>query len=756
MAKKYKIVRQTISGMDTKWCNPDAGTCIDLEDIEPFLKSQITAKVGATYFDTQAMRFLTFATQDDRDAWVESGDESLVLSSQAVSFASKMQRIVITNLGGGSQMYFTTAASEALLNLSFASQEKEVTATSWTDTVEDYTVSVLVDSGATGSFTKVVSDVAVQSGDNLSVDVLRFLSAGNNRIRIQATGSISGQTATLGLTAVLTSMYISPANFAWYTPFVEGDVYALGGVNIGGALNKTLKIKVTNDTDYERIYQINLGTQVYTTNPYYFRGLEFPSSGTGVYHVDLWLEADNLESEHLEYNIMCVTAAERTTAKLVAISEFADKAVNYADNDLFSYAIYNCGRVTGDPHVTMTVYAGPDRSVVVSETLSDVPTAQPQKYTRAIEVEGSEADMTLGIIMEWGNNISHTYAIDNSATHPAASGAIFSMNPSNRSNAQANRETVINDRDKTEVTATWKSMAWTEGTDGWTADANGRKCLLLPARTKATLDLTPLSSIGTGKTIEFTFMVSAAADYSEPIISVCDDPSSDTFRGIRITPEKILIHSRDLNTDDANQQYRYPEDTLMNVCISIIPNYKVNYGNLAVIYVNGVRKKEIPYAAQDSWLTDGKVILGSETADLTLYGMRVYDRGFGTQDALLNYVASLSGATNKLNAWNKITSDCDDSFAIEFSKVINTANYFVVEMTGGSLPKYGLSKSYKAKCNVEFHWFGHPEWTIRITNVLIEGQGTTSMNYWVWNFRWRLDKDENFVIEVVLTNTEAA
>lgn len=706
-------------------------------------------KMGAFYFDTAAMKFYTFRTEEDRDNFISTGDISLVLNSQDIVFGGTQKKLTIINKMESNNIYFTTNSKKAEITVGFESKEKEFNAQEWTEVIEDAYFTVSVDKGVTGNYVKILDSVLVRHGETLTFDVFNYISSGSNRVKVTAVGLVSEQTASYGYSVTLTSMYLSPAKFGWYLPFVEGNTYNLGGMNIGGALQKKLIVKVTNDSGYSEQYEENIGTAVYVTNPYYYTKLPFPTAGTGVYQVEIWLDADGLQSEHLNYNIMCVASADISTAQLCCMANVIEKAVNYSDNALFDYAVYNCGSSTASPHITLTANTGEEPVVIFDEDLEGVETGKAITFKYNLEVETENTDITLSSLLSFGNEQSATYPVDNSASFPATSGATFYLNAASRNNSQANKTDIVNESNKETVTAEWTNMSWVDGTDGWSVDNAGRKCLLMPARTKANINLKPLQSVGNGKTIEFTFKVSNASDYDESIITVCDSPTSPTFRGINIFPNKILLHSRDLNTDNANQSYGIPEDTLINVCISIIRNYKTNYGNICIIYVNGVRKKEFAFTNADSWLTDANLIIGSETADLYLYNVRVYDKGFGTQDALQNYVASLPNSLDKRKAYELMHSVIDDSFNVDYDKTKAVANVVTIEMLeGAELPHYGLSKEYKAQCNMEVFWNKNPEWNWGIDNITIEGQGTTSMNYFRWNLRWRLDKSDGFTVHL--------
>ena len=724
------------------------------QSVQKFLKKYCqladdndTTKAGAFYFDTANMRFYLFRTEEDKAEYLLTNDASLVLSQQDIVFSGTQKRITITNGMQSTNLYFTTNSGTAEITVGFKSEEKEITASDWNAVVEDAYFTVSVDKGSTGKYINIIENQLVKDGDTLTFDVFNYLSSGANRVKVTAVGAISEQTANLGYTVTLTSMYLSPANFNWYVPFVEGSPYNLGGMNIGGALNKKLVIRVTNEAGYSAQYEENLGTATYVTNPYYYTNLPFPTAGTGIYNVELWLDADGLQSEHLSYNMMFVAQADVYTAQLCCISNEADKVVNYSDNTLFSYAVYNGGATTASPKITLKSIINTNPTTIVDEYLYDVATATELQYKINLEIETDESNVKLDSQLTFGVEQRVIFTVDNSNSYPAVGGAIFYLNAANRNNSQDNKTNIINEANKETISAEWTNMSWVS--DGWTTDDGGRKCLYLPARTGVNLNYSPFSSLGQGKTIEITFKVKNASDAEENIITVCDEPDSPTFRGLRIKPNNILVHSRDLNTDNDNQSYDIPEDTLINMQISLVRDYKVNYGNLCIIYVNGVRKKEFSYTTADSWITQANIILGSQTADLYVYNIRVYSKGFGTQDALQNYVASLPTSTDKKKAYDLFSSVIDDSYSVNYEKTKSVANVVTIEMLNGSeLPHYGLSKDYSAKCNLSVFWNGHPEWNWSIDNIPVEGQGTTSMNYFRWNLRWRLDKSSGYTIHL--------
>ena len=742
--KSYNEIRNTAEDWEFDDRNklPYSG-----KSVQTFIKKGIDKadvsyeeRIGDSYFDSSTYTIYLFKTTEDKVAWL-GGDTSIQAKRVVLNFTGTQRQMKVINGMESLNLYFTTTGDTAEITFGFLSQEKEITATEWSDVPEDALISVSVDKGGVGEFVDIMSNQLLLSGKTMTVDVKKYLATGSNRVRVTAVGAQSGAEGKLQYQVNLTSMYLSPSNFAWNTPFIEGKEYNLGGMNIGGAIDKKLFVKVTNEGGYYKLYEKNLGTSTYITNAYFFKELEFPSAGTGVYNVEIWLDASGLESEHLSYNIICVAAADETTARLVCISNIADKAINYADNILFQYAVYNGGAAKGTPHIKITAVVNTNPLVLKDEDLVDVDTNTKLSYNFHLEVETDENDLQLTSLLSFGNEQARNFVIDNSASYPSTSGAVFYMNAANRSNTQSNKKNIVNEVTKGTVACDWTNMSF-DGLDGWTVDEENRKCLTLQAGSTASIHYQPLSSVGSGKTIEFNYKVSNVADYKEPIISICDDPSNDRFRGIRILPKKVVLHSRDKNTADYVQSYDLMDEQYVNLLITIVRNYKTNYGNIAIIYVNGVKKCEFEFENADSWDVASNILLGSGSADLSVYTIRVYDSGFGLQDTQKNYISSLNTSKDKADAYAKMYNILDDSFNVDYDKVYGIYNTMVVELLGGAeLPHYGLSKEYTAQSNLELNILNEDADKPAISGVYLNtpvgGQGTTSMNYFRWNLRWK-------------------
>lgn len=708
-----------------------------------------------TYWDMVNNTQYGFASEDDRDKWLDGDVTVAPTQVTKFQFAGKQRVMKVINLMPSTNIYFTTNQAEAIISASFVSQEKEITASDWTTIPEDAFFSVYVDKGGTGTYQEVLANKLVLDGNTFTFDVKNYLATGANRVRIVAVGSSSGESGSLQLSVNLTSMFIEPSNFTWYTPFIEGQPYRLGGFRIGGNIVKSLKVKVSKE-GYEKIYEQYLGTNTYLTTAYSFNGLEFPEAGSGVYNVECWLDANGLESDHLSYNIIFVSAADHASGstQMVAINNFADKVYNFSDNRLFQYCIYNGGLTVGTPHVRLASLVNNTPTIFLDEDLANVRTGAALDYIASLEVElqDENLEITLDARMIYGNEQQVLYAVDNSKSYPAATGASFYLNASSRNNAQENREFVVNAVNSAAYEATFNRMAWTDGVDGWTTDDEGRKCLRLPAMSPMEFAFKPLATVPQeGKTIEFLFKVKNVADYNEPIISITNTDGDD-FAGIRITPKNVLIHSADAK-DDSVQDYNTIDEEVLDVIISIIPTYKEVYGSMAKIYVNGENVRTFEYTAGDRWNVDSIVKLGNQTSDFFLYKMRVYERGFQSTEARDNYINSLPTTKEKEAKKAELYAPTDDNgYALSYDSCVkNKLNTMVIEILGNDQTIPSIQNQSAKQCNL---WVtitdpiageldegfatlfsGSP-----MLDQTIEGQGTTAMTYSRWNFRWKLDK----------------
>jgi hypothetical protein len=198
---------------------------------------------------------------------------------------------------------------------------------------------------------------------------------------------------------------------------------------------------------------VNIGTFEYADIAYTFDYLEHPNA-TGVYKVEMWLEAveSGLLSETLSYRIMCIASADVSTAQLICINEVASEVLNYSENKLFSYAVYNKNSSSATP--TITIHK--DSDIITTSTL-DVATGVIHEYSYSFMLNIDESTAIIGVFASFGNEQAAIITLKNEASLAPVSGYSFYMDAATRSNGDDSRESFVNE------TTQEKSFCYLEG-----------------------------------------------------------------------------------------------------------------------------------------------------------------------------------------------------------------------------------------------------------------------------------------------------
>lgn len=453
---------------------------------------------------------------------------------------------------------------------------------------EDYRWVLSVDNGS-GSYAEKSSGDCL-SGNSITMNVRNYLSVGANRVKVSVTGKDSGQTKTTTFTANVTSLTLT-SRYNWNNPWIEGEKYAINGLFFSGNLQKTLYVRIDDDDEQTYTQTFASGSN-HTTTPCEFDvSSHFPTGGTGIHTVEIWIAGDGVETPHYLYNVMCVETSDVNQVSLVCINEMESKAVNYETQRLFRYATYNATQVA----ITLVAHDGQEDYTIADGEAITVQTQTKEDYTLALEIESETEDMTLDIeLAVTGNTAEATMDIDNSQSYAAVDGAVFYLNSANRSNGSADREEIINSASGASVAsydAEWTNMSWS--TDGWYQDSDSNKCLVVKAGSTALIeDLTPLARASVGSvSLEWKFRCSNISDYDTPIFSLMSTSTynSSTTNGIVLFPTRLVVLS---STDRqmTPQTVQLSEDKILHVVVVLQRGYKQTGRNLCRIYVNGVQR----------------------------------------------------------------------------------------------------------------------------------------------------------------------
>ena len=610
-----------------------------------------------------------------------------------------------------------------------------------TELIEDYTWIMSVDNG--NGFNNVLSGTC-RSGQSFYADIRPYLTIGFNPIRFLVTGELSGQTKSIVFTANLTSLSLNVLH-TWQKAWIENEPYYINGIFFSGNMQKTLNIRI--DDDDSKLY-----TQVFSASTSYVSSQlavdltnYFPGT-TGVHKVDVWIAGPGVETKHYIFDIMCVEAADKLSAKLVCLNEVKTTAYNYEDQELFKFATYGTNEVIFD--------------IIVDDALDEYPIAIEQslvvnaeeKIPYALRLEVPTEEMTgLSLTVSANADVDpqiKVIGVNNSNAFAPISNANFYMNASLRSNGSNDRETILNNVNAPtvyEYPAIWTGFAWEK--DGWGTDNEDVKCLSVQAgSTVAAETFRPLSILGAGRnlTIEWKLKTDNVADYDTPIMTLMSDEvyNPDTTNGIIVYPTSILVLSS-VNRNTVQQSVLFEEGHQLHFVVVFQREYGTTGRNLCRISINGVQQCVFEYDGAAAF-GNGYLKLGQESTDLYLYMLRYYnDKAFEADSVLRNWLNALTETVDHSRQGIRSDNDIFDGINISYELTKQQGfNTMVVEMQNDvAIPS--LTNAISAKSSVAVEYNDHPEWNFKITNAPVDGQGTTSKRYYRWNLRWKLAKGSN-------------
>jgi hypothetical protein len=735
--------------------------------VQTFIKKQLKSKVGYPFINGDVLEF--FADEDSANKYYEDPDANadLLLRSISLEIGSTQYKVRLNNMMDSRNI---TAAKGTACNLllQYTSQYKEFGEETWIENTDDFgLINVYVKNGEDSAYRQIINGLRVTEGSTFSIDVASYLKIGDNNIMLKATGE-SSERETVALTFSITLSTLSlTSQFDWQNIFFKESLYNIGGLYVGGRIKKNLFVVVSNDS-WSKTYTTALGTTDYASNSYTFQGLEFPEPGEGVYHIKLWVESEdgNIKTDVFDYNIICIESDKTEGNVYIALNNIAANATNYATKQLLQFVCYNGTSPTLNYTITWKGTAEGKEHVETFDSTAN--TQAITSFSPTVEIETEENDnftLTATFVQTGGDGTTlaeQSFEVDNSAGYSAQAGATVYITPRNRNNSSADHTTLYNSITGEVVESTFENMLW-GSTDGYLQDEDGTPILRFVGQQCVTLNYAPFANWKNGgaKTIEFMFNSEDNQD-TRPLFFIGNsdcDGTTDTFtRGIFADNNQIIVYSKNKNTNLDDQCVWTSEEKKLHIAITLSPNIYGNKGTHFVsIYINGVKNREFAYDNNDDWaldLANTKFFIGACGGTLDFYGYREYDIALSTEGVKRNCVNWLATIAEKAEFTKR--NDVLDNGEASLDMVSSKYNYFVVEVEDGSEPP-SISQTNDVKSNIEFHFKDNPVWDVTLKHVKHRYQGTSSKNYYRWNWRFDgLKSDKDGVTEISYPNNPDA
>lgn len=216
----------------------------------------------------------------------------------------------------------------------------------------------------------------------------------------------------------------------------------------------------------------------------------------------------------------------------------------------------------------------------------------------------------------------------------------------------------------------------------------------------------------------------------------------------------------------------FQSNTRTHILIEVVPNFKAparevptevkkianKTTNLVRIFINGGIDRLYKYDYLTDFQYDGfNLEVSPESADLDIYGLRIYNRALTLKEIENNYISTMSSVTEKskfqqLN--DLVATDANNDTYISYNKVKSLYNTLVYIMpnTHRYPHQFNLVKGVSIKgCTVfinyvnsiatdESHVLSEAQinrCSGRFTNAAISGQGTSAMKYYWYNIQMK-------------------
>lgn len=728
------------------------------DEVESFLKSMISS------LQSQTQDKYGYVEVDGTNiSFYESENSETPLKT--ITLAGTVYRVEVTASESAS---FNVLSSDTSKSLAFSAESFSAPfgSSNWTATGEDFTYIVSVDNG-TGQFTQKKTGT-LNAGAEATLAIRGWLTTGQNRLKIIVTGNDSGQQATKVFTVNVTSLYLE-SSFSWQNPWIEGEKFMLNGLQFSGNLQKTLYISIDGHDDIVPPVVFPSGTN-YTSSAYAFDLTEyFPEDleESGIHTIEVWMEGGGVSTQSFSYNVMCILAAEKNSAQLIAINNMKSKASNFVSEVLFQFAVYNVTSVTFATEVT-----DGEETVTGSQTIGSLQTRTKNDYNSLIEfVTSATENITLTVVATAGEATEEiTFPVDNSTAFVPTSGETFYMNAATRNNGSADKMSIINQAAgegiAEEYPGTWTGFSFGD-TDGWVNDGAGETAQrALVAKAGCHVEFAGVKPLGqqtntSSATIELKFKSENIADYDTPVLSFGESVTVDGAeqkRGIYLYPTKLAVLSQ-LNQNAVLQSIGLEEGEVHHITIVFQKGYATKTGwNLCTIYMNGIRNIHFSYDGTATF-GDGHLKVGQDSTDFCLYMMRFYDRALESGEVLANFINTIVDGDEFTRAGvrednNIIDTDNNGQQNVDYQMAQKAGYNIMVVETNATLPSYDNSDSSGKTCTLRL-WYGsdNDPRNFSVTNCKLSGQGTTSMQYYRWNLRFKAQDNSLWTYSDYSTST---
>ena len=605
-----------------------------------------------------------------------------------------------------------------------------------TSTGQKATVSIEMKRGATVMYADTQHDV---SKGTYTLDLTKYLLLGTTDIYVRATTT----DPTTGKTQTRQSyVSVKAVTLALSSSFNIAECVAKGGYGVSEAVSIPFAVSGSGDktvTLYLDGHQWDSQTvkRSGTTNGSFSLSMSGVSIGRHTVQIVAEMEASaelTLKSESIYFDIL---KAGHNAPYIGTKLTFGDGRI-FADDNLTptietgQYEQVRFDFVAYDPTTTPAT-VGVWRDGIRTQTVSVPRTTQV--YTNRFLEQGDVAMVLKCGTTEYKLNVKVTESgIDLSE---ATAGLVLKLTAADRSNAESEpAEWRYND-----VQTVFEGFDWQS--NGWTGDA-----LKLTNGANIEIGYKPFANDATttGATYEMELTCSNVTDRKGTVV---DCMAGNV--GFRLTTQEALMRT------GAGSEVGTKFASGMTLKIAFVVQEKKG-NRLMMLYVNGILCGAKQYASTDSLLQaePTNIRITSESADVEVRNMRVYNRALGDDEELSNYMVDRPTSDEMVVLFEKNQVMDDEGTDVDIDK-LRAMGKSVMRIVGDvNLVNQTNNKKFEVPVDIYFYSAYGKEYDFIIYQCGLRIQGTSSTTYPRKNYRIYFNRSTKYGTKLYVNGVEVA
>ena len=605
-----------------------------------------------------------------------------------------------------------------------------------TSTGQKATVSIEMKRGATVMYADTQHDV---SKGTYTLDLTKYLLLGTTDIYVRATTT----DPTTGKTQTRQSyVSVKAVTLALSSSFNIAECVAKGGYGVSEAVSIPFAVSGSGDktvTLYLDGHQWDSQTvkRSGTTNGSFSLSMSGVSIGRHTVQIVAEMEASaelTLKSESIYFDIL----------KAGQNAPYIGTKLTFGD-----------GRIFADDHLTPTVETGQYEQVKFDFVAYD-PTTTPatvgvwrdgirtqtvsvprttQVYTNRFLEQGDVAMVLKCGTTEYKLNVKVTESgIDLSE---ATAGLVLKLTAAGRSNAESEpAEWRYND-----VQTVFEGFDWQS--NGWTGDA-----LKLTNGANVEIGYKPFGNDATttGATYEMELTCTNVTDRRGTVVDCMTGGV-----GFRLTTQEALMRT------GAGSEVGTKFASGLTLKIAFVVQEKKG-NRLMMLYVNGILCGAKQYASTDSLLQEEptNIKITSESADVEVRNMRVYNRALGDDEELSNYMVDRPTSDEMVVLFEKNQVMDDEGTDVDIDK-LRAMGKSVMRIVGDvNLVNQTNNKKFEVPVDIYFYSAYGKEYDFIIYQCGLRIQGTSSTTYPRKNYRIYFSRSTKYGTKLYVNGVEVA